>query len=569
MNHLKKLITLCVILLNYLGYSDTKSEFPFYEEYLKESNFRGFIEDTKNYLEKYPDAPQAPRLAYDMMMVGKAASDVNAVKKATSLLLFKHTKSLPTLNLISSFEKGSKRLTDLLKSKADEADLASKEFAVSFCRTLLFIARVQGPDLLKDKSLRIRTYLLALKAEAYEIISTAKKTMMVLEKDESNYGKTVKVVLNEKSNFEKIKELDSISGQDAEFCKLFFLAQLNEKEANSESMIVFKINQMVFKKNPQPLKALELIKNLPSKKKNSPEIKFITALCYQFSDQTEKAIDLLLDISSEKKHPQKWQKGAKSYAEGLKFIQNRKSVFTDTIGRAIENFDKESDSLFLKVKFENSEKDSYLLYIGSSRIEERFEIQVHANNGIRAAYLTKGNECSILAPDTKEIFSFASSGALPIPRFDIVRETETGMFSYNFNLNFGSSFSDFVEEGSDLLDNPYLGTPKGRDVLLSHIFQNKPIWLGPASNVEGGTSFSVTSFSNENNEFTSSSLTVDLAGNLKSLNLGGITLTDIQLGKVEVLKSMPQWPELPVDKRDKFDFTLFMKVLGNASKIFQ
>ncbi|MDA7757680.1 hypothetical protein N8920_07245, partial [Opitutales bacterium] len=79
--------------------------FPFYEEYLKDSNFRDYLKEARNYLESNPEAPNAPRLAYDLMMVGKAASDIKSVKYATSLLLFKYTKSLPSLNFISSFDK--------------------------------------------------------------------------------------------------------------------------------------------------------------------------------------------------------------------------------------------------------------------------------------------------------------------------------------------------------------------------------------------------------------------------------------------------------------------------------
>ena len=87
-----------------LGKTDAK--FPFYEDYLKDSDFRGFLKLAKEFLENNPNAPEAPRLAYDFMMVGKAASDIESVKYATNLLLFKYTQSLPSLNFISSFDAG-------------------------------------------------------------------------------------------------------------------------------------------------------------------------------------------------------------------------------------------------------------------------------------------------------------------------------------------------------------------------------------------------------------------------------------------------------------------------------
>ena len=73
-------------------YSNEPRSFPFYEDYLKDSDFRGFLKTAKEFWKRIW-MPEAPRLVYDFMMVGKAASDLESVKFATNLLLFKHTKS--------------------------------------------------------------------------------------------------------------------------------------------------------------------------------------------------------------------------------------------------------------------------------------------------------------------------------------------------------------------------------------------------------------------------------------------------------------------------------------------
>ena len=117
---------LLVNLLYHFTFGETKESFPFYESYLKDSDYKGFIDTANKFLEDNPEALEAPRLAYDLMMVGKVAGDVEIVKTATSLLLFNYTKSLPTLNYINSFEKGSKKLIELLKSKAEEGDLSKR-----------------------------------------------------------------------------------------------------------------------------------------------------------------------------------------------------------------------------------------------------------------------------------------------------------------------------------------------------------------------------------------------------------------------------------------------------------
>ena len=567
MSKLKYLFFLFVTLK--IGFGNTQTEFPFYEDYLKDSDFRGFIDKAKEFIANNPDAPEAPRLAYDLMMVGKAANNVNAVKHSTSLLLFKYTQSLPTLNFLSSFEKGSKRLVDLLIAKVDEGKLESKDFAVSFCRSFLLVARLQGPEILKDKSLRLRIHLLAGKAGIQEILSTTQNLLDDSVKEDSNYGKVVKILNSEKNNVEKIKELYSIRSQDAKFGIQFLLSQLNENESNSEAMIIFKINQVIFAKNPDPIKAIKLIDSLESKVKQKAEIQFLKSLALHFDGESEKAVEILNQIVSNKKTEKQWQRLANSFSDGLQFIENRKKVLTEQIGAAFEQFDKGTDCIFIKASLKQKDEQDYEFFLGLGKKDPLFEIQIHKEGEIQLAYRYETTSSLILPPDKKNIIYFKSSGVLPIPKFSITREIETGAFSYNFNLNFGSSFEEFIAEGSTMMDNAYLATPKGRDVLLSHILNKKAVWLGVPEKVDQGTSFPILSYSENNNEMKDSSLSFDLEGKLTGIKFGVFSVSKIMTGGSEVLDELPALPSLPKVTKEKFDFPLFMKILGDASKLVQ
>jgi hypothetical protein len=557
------------IYLCYASLGKEEKSFPFYEEYLKDSDFQGYLKDARAYLDRNPEEPNAPRLAYDLMMVGKAANDIESVKHATNLLFFKYIKSLPSLNFISSFDKGSTRLTELLKAKAQQGNLASKEFAVEYCRAILFIARAQGPELLKDKSLRLRAYLLAEKAEVEEILSTASKSLQELAQQDSNFGKIVNIVLDTSSSVQKIINLSKIKGRDSMFCQEFFLAQLDEKEANSENMTLFKINQALFSNEPSPKEALKLIQSLSKEKKKESHILFLEAICLHFNEQTGDAISALKLLSTNKQISNIWKDNAASFANGLEFLENRKSILTEAIGKAFTALGGDAEAIFTKATIKVNDRENFQVYIGVSKHDKSFEIQIHKDNQTQVAYMTSKEGSSILSSNSDKILSFATSGALPIPRFEITREAETGEFSYNFNLNFGSSFDEFREESAKISSNPYLNTAKGREVLLSYIFKSKPIWLGPAKTVTGGTSYPVSSYSHDDQTVSKSSFNFDLAGNLQSLQIGPFTLTKLQFGDTKVLKSMPVWPKLPLDKKEKFDFSLFMKILGDASQIFQ
>ncbi len=126
-----------------------------------------------------------------------------------------------------------------------------------------------------------------------------------------------------------------------------------------------------------------------------------------------------------------------------------------------------------------------------------------------------------------------------------------------------------MEEGSKITENAYLATPKGREVLITHILNTKPMWLGPAQTISGGTSFPISLYSNDEDQVSRGSLSFDLSGNFKTVNFGSFSINQIKFGDKEILRSLPAWPKLPSENKEKFDFPLFMKILGEATQGFQ
>ena len=80
--------------------------------------------------------------------------------------------------------------------------------------------------------------------------------------------------------------------------------------------------------------------------------------------------------------------------------------------------------------------------------------------------------------------SFKSSGAIPIPNFDLQRNVNSGGFTFNFNLNFAPNFAVLLEEGAKFIENPYISTNKGRDVLLSYFLNQGAFWFLPPAPVQ-------------------------------------------------------------------------------------
>ena len=553
--------------------SFAESRIPFYEDYLQKADTLGYLENAEAFLEQSPDALEAPRVAMDLMIVGKAANQAKAVSRATDLLLFRYPKSLPSLQFVSSFDQGSPRLVNLLKLKADQGNLEQKEFAISFCRSLLLITRIHGPEFLKDVSLRIRAYLLASQAGVKEIEDLTFSSFKELSEKNNPLGKCLKILMSEQNLFSKIEGLSNISGKDAKFCLSFYLAQLSPEESKSDKMVRFKINQILFDKSPDTKLARELLASLPEKLQKSSPWDALLAFSYHLEQDTSKAIEVLQASSEAVEKDSEWYDMLVSYADGLTFLENRKKLLVTAIGQAIEKMGSDLDCLFIQADWEstasNSKSLKNSLFLGVDKSSKKIEIQLRKEKKLVMGYQSSAETSSLFGPDSDKIFRFQTSGTFPVPRVSINRDNLTGAFSYNFNLNFGSSFSEFLKSGSSLLENPYIGTTKGREVLWNYTLANKLIWLEPARAAKGGTTYPISSLSRGNSKPNHANVTFDLQGNLVSAKFGAVTLSSIRMGDASILKQLPKWPKGEIEQGGEFDFPMFMKMVSVMGALAQ
>ena len=124
---------------------------------------------------------------------------------------------------------------------------------------------------------------------------------------------------------------------------------------------------------------------------------------------------------------------------------------------------------------------------------------------------------------------------------DISRDSSLGTFNYNFNLNFGREFTDFTKPVLGMLDNSYVSTSKGREVLINYIIERKGLWISPPNSLENGTSFKINSINPVSPNPKTSEIEIDLAGNLSNLKIGDLRIIQFEKGESEILTSMPPW----------------------------
>jgi hypothetical protein len=403
MNFPSKTITLIVFFLTIaVSIEAEESRIPFYEDYLKDSNSKGFLIDAKKFLDDKPDAIEAPRLAFDYLMVAKVSKEVEAINDAISKLLLKYPQSLPTLHFISSFEKDSKVLKNIFIDKATFGDLANVDFATAYCRALILTARIRGPQFLADTSLRLRAHLLAEKAGVEEIKKSSAKGLSIEAEKDNGFAKIAAIALSDSSTVEKLSSLSKYSGRDAEFATAFYLAQLSNEEKKSEEVIAIQLKQALFGKPQNIEKALEAIALLPPKVGKQADVQTFLGTAQRLDGDSDLAIKTLSKIPTDSKNKvmAEWGKTAQSFANGIQFEENRKKLLLEAIGSAIDQMDSDQDSLFTKLNWAKEDKSGNrtqtVVFIGISKKEKKLEIHVQKEQiPYSLIEQTMGNQTSI------------------------------------------------------------------------------------------------------------------------------------------------------------------------------
>ena len=561
-------LTTFLAFVHFQIFADSKNErIPFYEDFIESGELEKYLRIARDFLDEKPDAAEAPRIALDLLMMGKAAENIEAVALGTDLLLFDYLGSLPSLHFLSTFDRGSKRLSELLKVKCLEADLSDSNFSQSFANTISLLARLQGPQLLDDSDLRIRAYLLTKNSDNSSLNQSIGKALQQLINDKDKLSPVAEIILSERSPEEKVRQLSKMSNPAANFSSQYYFAQLDDGNNTQKEITELKIELKLFSNQSDPKTAIEQIELLPKNLRNSPKYKTYIAYALLLNEQNDEALNELSNLLENHENlPEPWKKTAKSFSDGVKFSESRKNLLIDQIGLTYDRLSEPKDALFAKATYTreaNGTQKTLEIELGACASTKTFEIQVKDKDTPVFFYRTDQNISSLLNQESK-LYQFKTSGAFPLPIFDISRDNETGIFNYSFNLNFARTYNEFIEGSRKILDNSYIGSSKGREVLLGHILKSKGFWIAPPVSLENGTEFVLHSLRPTGNPLSESRLTIDLSGDFSVFSMGNFKLHHIERGGSKILDNLSNWPN-PKEKQlnENFELPLLLQAIGD------
>ena len=573
--NLKNIFLFCSLLTGSFSavFAEQNSRIPFYEDYFEQGNLGDYLDEAQSFLEKNPEAPEAARVALDYLMMSKAAENIHSVKEATNLLMFDYLGSLPSLFFLSSFDAGSPRLNQLLLAKTEENDPHDANFSRQFCQTLNLLTRLHGPKSLNDPVLRIRSFLISQNSDLPEIQNLLREAVLEL-KENPNYKSVAEIITSDKEILGQVIELSQLSDNDSEFCMNFLSAKLKDGQLNSAQLLELQIDRALFSLEPNPRKAQDLISRLPAELAKTTKYQTYLAFAQVILGNKDSSLETLKYALTKPNGElaEEWAETATDFSNGQEFEDSRKKLLLSQLEKAVSEINKPRDALFVRFRWSgdpdtttNSSLDGY---IGFSVPRSYFEFQAYRNDQPFFAYRTDASSSALFSKlaDEEINLRFTESGAIPVPTVDIQRDQEKGTFNYSFNLNFSKDYQDLLNQAGKTLENSYLSTSTGREVLVNHLISKKGMWFTPPAATETGTKFKMNTLQKSGPTPKKAILHIELSGDITEAQIGSLHIEKIHRGSEEVLTEMPKWPSETFTERDGFDFQLLLQAVSQFTQ---
>ncbi|MBO94961.1 MAG: hypothetical protein CMI32_08725 [Opitutales bacterium] len=548
---------------------------PLFEEYLQGGRVGAFVEDARVFLTSNPQSLYAPRVAHDLLVVGAALGNDELVADAKRRLLLDYTSSVQAGYLASTFAKAEDFRNFLVDAPGPAGELA---FARKFCRVVKLGFRRFGAEFLDDPAFRVRCYLHSKTAGEVDLMRAVlpelRRRLAENEKEEPALG----VLLDEElSNLAKLRRLHVLLEAeelvDLEFYLDFHAAALTEEERSGPEVAEILTERAVWGDGGQ--QALALLDTLPKTIRSDPKYLVLRAKVLWGGERGE---DALTDLAKAAEGKGAWAETATGFADGVRGWNERRPVLVGAILAAAKSFSGETTGLDAEITFFKKEEDgknlNYSAYIGI--IPDKNLLQVHVREGenTKFAYRTDAKSSGLYLSGWKKVMRFATSGPVPAPNFTLQRE-EGGGFNLQGGATIAASLDAAKRSGAGLLDSPYLSTPLGLNALLENTVRRKGGWI-EASRKEGKvTLLSVRTLQRFNPKGTRFTVGVDANGALQLIRMVKLDgSTRVEIGKIrygdDSFELRPVvWPDLPVEDREQFDFSVIAQVMSAIGQAFE
>ena len=547
---------------------------PLFEEYLPGGRVAAYLKDAQAFLGANPQSPYAPRVSHDLLIVGTALGNDELMTEARRRLLLDYTGSAQAGYLATTFAKAEDFRAFLVDAPGPAGELAC---ARKFCRAVKLAFRRFGAEFLDDSDFRVRCYLHANTAGDAPLMKAVFPELRRQLAENGEKEPVLGILLNEElTNLDRLRRLHALleaeESVDLEFYMDFYAADLTEEERSSPEIAKILAERAIWGSGGQ--QALALLDTLPKAIRSDPKYLVLRAKVLWGGERGE---DALRDLKKAAEGKGAWAETAIDFADGVDGWNERRATLVESILAASKSFSKEISGLDAEIIVFKTEDDgkklNYSAYLGI--IPDKNLLQVHVREGdkVKFAYRTDAKSSGLYLSGWEKVMRFATSGPVPAPNFTLKRE-EDGRFNLQGGATIAASLDAAKISSAGLLDSPYLSTAIGLGALLEYTVRRKGGWI-EAPRKEGQVALSsvrtLQRFNPRGMRFT---VGVDENGALRLIRMikldgsSRIEVRDVRYGGDAFELRPPVWPDLPVEDRKEFDFSVIAQVMGAIGEAF-
>jgi hypothetical protein len=521
-----------------------------------------FVAQAQQYLADHPSEENAPRAAFDLLMIATLTGKAALAQEMKARLLLDYTDSLHALYVLSSMGQ-VKEFHQLLGHVLQQhAGAWTTELCQRCCRAVRAAGRRFGAGVLSDEKFTLQCALVAHGAGDAQLLAACRGALA----NASAESKQIAEIAfgSRSSDAQRIIDLHAVEDNaTARVYEQHFYQRLPAAERHEPRMLRVAIEGRLAAARYND--ALPLIEALLERESGAQPL-FWRAWCLAATGREDQARPVLEEIAS--RHASSpWRESAHDLASRLESLDATLGEHATSLAATVVQLrDNEPQVAEIRATFETKDGRKLELYGAVETPRDHLEGVLLVDGTVVVAYRTSREGTRVFARGERQIVEYPGRGPVPAPQVSLTRGDD-GQFRFAWSLPTGGG--GVQQAKTALFQSPFLTTTDGLRALLEHTLLAKG-WF-PAGVVEEDGARRLEWSRPEADEpgRNSVSIHIDREGRIDRLQSSDGQLVQLRYGPAGAFeRTPPAWPDLPVVRQDKMDPAVFLRVLAAAMSLF-
>lgn len=537
-------------------------EEPYYgpDAYMAEDRLGEYIAQARSYLTRHPDSPRGAEIAADLLMAGMVLQDEDTQQWARTRLLFDHPQSFAARHAVASFADEKSCRTFLQTLTPSLKDDPSETNCRRLAQALELSLAAWGPTLISEDAFVLECALISYCVQNARLHQLCRAQLARCSEETREIAA---MAFESESTHETIRKLHEIKdNQSARLYEQFFYTRLSSDERQEPEML--RLASETHLRNEEFEKALPLIEEALASEQD-PQLLCWLGTCLAVAGRADEACEVLGRLQRD--FPESpWAEQAREMG---RLIERQDDSFARQAAEAFAALSRmRADGLdLLESRFEFRWKGDALIggYVGVLFPENRFEAVLSRDGKMLIAYRTTDRDCRVYFDGEPAIVEFAQAGALPVPSARLERTDEGG---YRFDFGGGGPLMPAApglsRAGDSLLDSPVLSSRESIAQWLRYTFVRSGYFAEPVEQSEGDAVLRWSKPAISSPTFHQWECRISRDEPRVSVSAAdGMLSLDVRHGPIGSFElSPPEWPAVPITRREKMDPTAIFRLLS-------